>query len=236
MAKLKGPFTVTKIPNRFQIEYLDGNVTRLTHISYAKKYNERCQYTEQVGMPRQKRVSQRKSWVRMARLRLIAGGGRHRTRMVVPSIKAIQDKWPVHSGRIHVQILGEGEDLSTDLQAVVDAAGPDSCIEGNVLVDLCTQRSGQRGSGCDAPNEAEELPMPMASPPRPLTLPAAQVRQYSWHHCDKNDVSDIRREFVGANRRTNRLFSFSFPTGASRLQGPPAEGGQKDREERTVER
>ena len=55
MAKWKGPFTVTEIPNRFQIEYLDGNVTRLTHISYAKKYNERCQYTEQVGIPRQTR-------------------------------------------------------------------------------------------------------------------------------------------------------------------------------------
>ena len=34
MAKWKGPFTVTKIPNRFQIEYLDGSVTQLTHISY----------------------------------------------------------------------------------------------------------------------------------------------------------------------------------------------------------
>ena len=37
MAKWKGPFTVTKIPNRFQIEYLDGTITRLTHISYVKK-------------------------------------------------------------------------------------------------------------------------------------------------------------------------------------------------------
>ena len=51
MAKWKGPFTVTKIPNRFQVEYLDGNVTRLTHISYAEKYNERYHHTEQVGCP-----------------------------------------------------------------------------------------------------------------------------------------------------------------------------------------
>ena len=203
MAKWKGPFTVTKVPNRFQIEYLDDNVTRLTHISYVKKYNERCQYTERVEMPRQKRVSQRKPWVRMAHLRLIAGRGHNRTRMVVPSMKAIQDKWPVHSGHIRVQILGEGEALPSDLQAVVDAAGPDSCMEGNVLVDLCTQRSGQRGSGCNAPAEAEELSGPMASPPRPPTLPAAQVRQYSWHHYAKNDVSDKRREFVGTNKRTN---------------------------------
>ena len=203
MAKWKGPFTVTKIPNRFQIEYLDDNVTRLTHISYVKKYNERCQYTERVEMPRQKRVSRLKPWVRMARLRLIAGKGHNKIRMVVPSMKAIQDKWPVHSGRIRVKILGEEEALPSDLQAVVDAARPDSYIEGNVLVDLCEQRSGQRGSGCDAPAEAEELPVPLASPPRPPTLPAAQVRQYSWHHYAKNDVSDKRREFVGTNKRTN---------------------------------
>ena len=75
MAKWKGPYTVTKIPNRFQIEYLDGNVTLLSHISYAKKYNERCQYTEPGGIPSQSRVSHLKPGVRMARLRLIAGSG-----------------------------------------------------------------------------------------------------------------------------------------------------------------
>ena len=47
----------------------------------------------------------------------------------------------------------------------------------------------------------------MASPPRPPTPPAAQVRQYSWHHYakKKGDLYDIRREFVGANRQTNRV-------------------------------
>ena len=57
MAKWTGPFTVTKIPNRFQVEYLDGTITRLTHISYVKKYHERCQFVEQVGLPRTNRVS-----------------------------------------------------------------------------------------------------------------------------------------------------------------------------------
>ena len=141
MAKWKGPFTVTKIPNRFQIEYLDGNVTRLTHISYAKKYNERCHYTEQVGMPRQKRVSKRQPRVRMEGLRLIAGTGCRKARMVASSMKAIQENWGVQSGRIRVQVLGEVEDLPSGLQAIVEAAGPDSCIEGSVLVDLCMQRS-----------------------------------------------------------------------------------------------
>ena len=207
MAKWKGPFTVTKIPNRFQIKHLDGSVTRLTHISYAKKYNERCHYTEQVGIPCQTRVSRRKPRARMARIRLVAGTGSRRMRMVVHSMKNIQDKWPVHSGRIRVKILGEAKDLPSDLQAIVEATGPDNCIEGSVLVDLSRQRSGRRGSVCDAPRTSEELPTPMASSPRPPTLPAVQVRQYSWRHDAKKDVClyDIRREFVGANKQTNRV-------------------------------
>ena len=210
MAKWKGPFTVTKIPNRFQIEYLDGSVTRLTHISYAKKYNERCHYTEQVGIPRPTRVSRRKLRARMARIRLVAGSGSRRLRMVVHSMKNIQDKWPVHSGRIRVRILGEAKDLPSDLQAIVEATGPDKCIERSILVDLCMQRSGRRESGCDAPNTSEELPTPMASFPRPPTLPAAQMRQYSWRHYAKKDecLYDIRREFVGANKQTNRASPF----------------------------
>ena len=127
--------------------------------------------------------------------------------MVVSSTKAIRDKWPVHSGRICIRVLEEAKDLPSDLQAIVKATSPDDYIEGSVLVNLCRQRSGQRGIGCDAPNMSEELPTPMASPPRPPTPPAAQVRQYSWHHYakKKGDLYDIRREFVGANRQTNRV-------------------------------
>ena len=96
MAKWKGPFTVTKILNRFQIEYLDGSVTRLTHISYAKKYNERCQYPEPVGLtPPQTRVSHLQRRVRMARLRLTTGVGRRRSRMVASSMKGIRKNWRV---------------------------------------------------------------------------------------------------------------------------------------------
>ena len=195
MAKWKRPFTVTKIPNRFQIEYLDGSVMRLTHISYAKKYHERYHYTEQVGVPRQKRVNHRKPRVRMAHIRLVAGSGRRRPRMIFYSMKAIQDKWPVHSGRIRVRILGEEKDLPTDLQAIVEATGPDKCIEGNVLVDLCMQRFGRRESGCDAPKASEGFPKasegfptPVASPPRTPTPPAAQVKQYSWRNYAKKEV------------------------------------------------
>ena len=208
MAKLKGPFIVTKIPNRFQIEYLDGNVTRLTHISYAKKYHERCHYTEPVGMPHRSRVSHRKLWARMARLQLMAGGGRQRTRMVVKSTKVTREKWPVYSGRIRVKVLGERQELPADLQAVVEATGQDGCIEGSVLVDLCMQRSGQRGSGYDALSASEELSMPMATSLRSSSsLPAAQVRQYFYRPCAKRNIYDIRREFAGANKQSNRIVS-----------------------------
>ena len=157
MPKWKGPFLVTKVPNRFQIEYFDGSVTRLTHISYAKKYNERCHCTETLRPPQ---VSHRRTGARMARLRLILGSGRQKMRRTVNSLETIQDKWPIHAGRIRVRILGEEKDLPADLRAVVEALDPDNCIEGNDLVDLCRKRSGWRGSGCDVPRTSEELPVP----------------------------------------------------------------------------
>ena len=47
----------------------------------------------------------------MARIRFVAGSGSRRLRMVVHSMKAIQDKWPVHLRGIRVKILGEAKDL-----------------------------------------------------------------------------------------------------------------------------
>ena len=185
MVKWRGPFIVTKIPNRFQIEYLDGNVMRLTHISYAKRYNERCHYTEPVGRPHPPRVSRRRARVRMARLRLVAGGERRRIRKIVDSIKVIHERWPVRSGRVRIQVLGDRKNLPLELKAVVEAADQDGWIEGNVLVDLCIQRSEVRGSGCDAPGTSEELLLPVASPPSSPTRPAVQVRQYSFRPFSK---------------------------------------------------
>ena len=197
MAKWKGPFIVTKIPNRIQIEYLDGSVTRLTHISYAKKYNERCHYT---GIPRPAQVSRRRTRARMTRLRLILGSGR----------RNIQEKWPVHAGRIRVRILGEAKDLPVDLRAIVDATDPDNCIEGSVLVDLCRQRSGWRGSGCDVPRTSEEPPVPTTSSPTALPTPAVQVKHYSWRHNAKTNKCfyDKRREFVNSDKYSNHASVF----------------------------
>ena len=209
MAKWKGPFIVTKIPNRFQIEYFDGSVTRLTHISYAKRYNERCHYT---GIPHPAQVSRRRTRARMARLRLILGSGRRKMRRIVDSMSTIQDKWPIHAGRIRVRILGEEKDLPADLRAIVEALDPDNCIEGNALVDLCRQRSDWRGSGCDVPRTSEELPVPSSSPPTSTPMPAVQVNQFSWRRNAKTNkcFHDKRREFVKSDKYSNHT-SF-FPT------------------------
>ena len=100
MAKWKGPFIVTKIPNRFQIEYTEDGVTRLTHISYIKKFNERCHSFAQAAPPREQRVSRAQKRVRMARIWLICGKGRCPRRMVVHSVKAIREKWSIFAGKI----------------------------------------------------------------------------------------------------------------------------------------
>ena len=220
MAKWKGPFTVTKIPNRFQIEYLDGTITRLTHISYVKKYNERCQFAKQVGMPRPRRVSREEPWVRMARLRLIAGKRRKKARMVVSCVKAITDKWGVKEGPVRVEIIDDGNPLPSDLQVIVDAAGPHKWIEGSVLVDLCKQRSEEGGSGCyapgkipetpvilesgcDTPEEAAELPVLHLPSPGPSIMPVGQVRQFSWRYFDKHGLSDVRQKPRKNNKQIN---------------------------------
>ena len=220
MAKWKGPFTVTKIPNRFQIEYLDGTITRLTHISYVKKYNERCQLATQVGMPGPRRVSRDQPWVRMARLRLTAGKRRTRARMVVTCVKAIIDKWGIKDGPVRVEVIDDGNPLPSDLQVIVDAAGPHKWIEGSALVDLCKQRSEEGGSGCyapgkipvtpvilesgcDTPEEAAELPVLHLPSPGPSIMPVGQVRQFSGRHFDKHGLSDIRRKPRKNNKRIN---------------------------------
>ena len=40
----------------------------------------------------------------------------------------------------------------------MEATRPVNCIEEGVLVDLCKQRFGERGSGCNAPEEIYKSP------------------------------------------------------------------------------
>ena len=209
---------MTKIPNRFQVEYLDGTITRLTHISYVKKYHERCQFAERVGLPHTKRVSRVNPWARMARIRLIAGKGKKQVRMVVSCVKAINQKWPVKNGPVRVKVISDGSPLPADLQVIVDAVGPDKWIEGSVLVDLCKQRSEEEGSGCYAPEKIPETPVFLESgcdspegvagppvlhlpSPGPSIMPVGQVRQFSWRYSDKHGLSDIRQKFAKNNKQ-----------------------------------
>ena len=46
-----------------------------------------------------------------------------------------------------------GQDLAKSDNSFLEATSPVKCIEGGVLVDLCMQRSGKMGSGCDPPNQ-----------------------------------------------------------------------------------
>ena len=70
------------------------------------------------------------------------------------------------------------------------------------MVDLCMQRSGKRGSGCDAPKSADRFPRssdgsfkaskgfptPVTSPLRPPKPPRTEIRQYSWRNFTNKEV------------------------------------------------
>ena len=95
-----------------------------------------------------------------------------------------------------------GQDLVKSEHSNVEATSPVNCIERGVLVDLCMQRSGKRGSGCNAPNEAdrfptsadgsfkssEGFPTPVTSPLRPPKPSRTEVRQYSWRNSARKEV------------------------------------------------
>ena len=98
------------------------------------------------------------------------------------------------------QVLGRG--LARSNNSFVEATSLVKCIERGVLVDLCMQRSGKRGSGCDAPNEADKFsrsadgsfeaskgfPTPVTSPLRPPKPPRTEVRQYSWCNSTRKEA------------------------------------------------
>ena len=54
------------------------------------------------------------------------------------------------------QVLGR--DLGKSRHLNVEATSPVNCIKGGVLVDLCKQRSGESGSGCNATEEIYKSP------------------------------------------------------------------------------
>ena len=98
------------------------------------------------------------------------------------------------------QVLGR--DLGKNGHLNVEATRPVNCIEGGVLVDLCKQRSGERGSGCNAPEEiyksptlanvswrsTEGSPIPVTSPLMPPKPARTGRKRYFWRNPSKKDV------------------------------------------------
>ena len=98
------------------------------------------------------------------------------------------------------QVLGR--DLSKNGHLNEEATRPVNCIEGGVLVDLCKQRSGERGSGCYGPEEIFKSPtladiswrssggssIPVTSPLMPPKPARTGRKQYSWQNPAKKDI------------------------------------------------
>ena len=95
------------------------------------------------------------------------------------------------------QVLGR--DLGKNGHLNMEATRPVNCIEGGILVDLCKQRSGERGSGCNAPEEIFKSPtlaniswrssggspIPVTSPLMPPKPARTGRKRYSWRNPSK---------------------------------------------------
>ena len=172
-AKWKGPFKVIRIPNKFQIEYQDDVVTRISHISYAKKFFVRCAHAWSTDG-----LESSVPPAAMAALRFCRGEtskARSRSRCFVFSMEQIKQQTRFHAGTVYVSVKGAKEDLPPDLRKILEAASPHGRIEGSVLLDLCGQRSDGGGGNCDAPvdvvardlalsSDEEEGPPPAPAP------------------------------------------------------------------------
>ena len=160
LAKWKGPFTITKVPNRFQIEYLENGITRTTHISYAKKFLERSLNVRTEML--HNRLSCKRDVVKMAHLRLVTGSRRNRRRMRAFSLAEIYRRWHYLSGPkiVRVQDRGAVEELPEGLRTIVVETGTTQEISRERLLDLCGQRSYVEGGSCDGssvPSACEDL-------------------------------------------------------------------------------
>ena len=95
-----------------------------------------------------------------------------------------------------------GKELAKKEHSNMEATSPVNRIEADVLVDLCEQRSGERGSGCNAPEEiyksptlanvscksSEGFPTPVTSPLMPPKPARTGRKQYSWQNSSKKEA------------------------------------------------
>ena len=98
------------------------------------------------------------------------------------------------------QVLGR--DLGENGHLNMEATRPVNCIKGGVLVDLCKQRSGERGSGCNGPEEIFKSPtladiswrssggssIPVTSPLMPPKPAREGRKRYFWQNPSKKDI------------------------------------------------
>ena len=122
------------------------------------------------------------------------------------------------------------------------ATRPVNRIEEGVSVDLCEQRSGERGSGCNAPEEiykshtlanvfyksSESFSTPVTSPLMPPKPARTERKHYSWRNSSKREIcmnirvldplelrNDSRKESMYENKRSTnyREAEYLFPDG-----------------------
>ena len=111
LAKWKGPFTITKVNTRFQIEYLENGISRTTHISYAKRFYERSLNVQTKQLCH--RLSREQDIATMAHLRLVSSSGKNRRRLRAFSLAEIYRRWHYFSGPmpVRIKICGPVEEL-----------------------------------------------------------------------------------------------------------------------------
>ena len=138
-----------KVPNRFQIEYLEDGVRRTTHISYAKKFYELSLNVQTKRLHH--RLSRDQDVITMAHLWLVSSSGKTLRRPRAFSLKEIYKKWHYFSGPVPVRnkICGSEEELPEGLRTIVEEAGATRVISRGRLLDLCLQRSKEEGGSCD---------------------------------------------------------------------------------------
>ena len=148
-----------------------------------------------------------------------------------------------------VQLKEDLEDIRQKLCRVLgkelakkEATRPVNRMEEGVSVDLCEQRSGERGSGCNAPgeiykshtlanvfyNSSEGFSTPVTSPLMPPKPARTERKHYSWQNSSKREIcmcirildplefrNNSRKESMDENKRSMnyREAEYLFPDG-----------------------
>ena len=217
LTKWKGPFTITKVPNRFQIEYLENGITRTTHISYAKKFLERSLNVRTEKL--HNRLSRKRDVVKMAHLRLVTGSRRNRRRMRAFLLAEIYRRWHYLSGPkiVRVQVHGAVEELREGLRTIVVEAGTTQEISRERLLDLCGQRSYVEGVRCDGSSiqaVCEDLTLSQEDgSPTVDEQVGKESDSYNWNIT--REIPDQFKSVVGYQANHSRLNSFQTSSGSS---------------------